>query len=145
MKEGSNKNSDRMQNEDRGQNKDEKQSKTGHQMKNDELESNEDTSISSEFERQYRKIGEWIFFESVLTIWILDPVLKTVVIEEQDSKFSELIDSFKHSFLVICFSLKPQKGCPRGTTPILEDAWNRNDNSREQGEVSILQILKKWV
>jgi len=102
------KKSQRMQSQPEESHEQQKKGKKQRKQKKDEdnvsLKSNEDTSISSEFERQYKKIK---------------PIRKTVVVEEQD---------------MICFSIQPQKACPRGSTPILEDAWAQNENSAEQGK-----------
>jgi len=73
------------------------------------LGSTEDDDISSEFNRLYKKI---------------DPIRKTQVVEEQD---------------VICFSLKPQKSCPEGSYPLVEDAWaDKSGESRQGPEVEFI-------
>jgi hypothetical protein len=30
----------------------------------------------------------------------------------------------------ICFSIKPYASCPRGSTPIVEDAWSQSSNGQ---------------
>lgn len=72
---------------------------------------------SKEFNREYKKI---------------DPVLMTKVIEEQD---------------IICFSKRPQMSCPKGSYPIIQDAWSQgrssNENSSKQQEGTEVDFICK--
>jgi len=63
---------------------------------------------SSEFDSQYKTT---------------EAIPMTKVIEEQD---------------MICFSLQPQKGCPQGSYPIVENAWSRNSDESEDPEVEFI-------